>query len=398
MRRIWAYDELLEHARALAFDSRTLESCAHEGLNVLEARIVLVDVGEYVGVVAERVVAAIHAVAPFGMHVADAGHVELEARLELDLPRRPLGVDDVDGRSLRVPRALLVADGGVAGGHMRRRRVAELADHGCRVPRPAVRIGVLVIEHEAVFEIQRRPQPVELRHAWRRHGLAVALPYGAHAPGTVAGSEHAFALDRDAFSVQRDVAVIGAVLGKPGVVHHRARADAIGEARLLYRRRARVEGEIGLDAVRVLADRHTQRLERLDDCDCARAAARGHALHGQHARGAQVVLHPAHDQRERSIHHVEVRIDAQGGREEHLAVRRIAVEEVAVVEIAVGARGRDGLGQLVDGIGVGLGEHASEWPWPVGRATRKSAALRRGNTLVAVRPGSAYFPRAQEGP
>src|SRR6202008_3072743 len=165
----------------------------HESLDVLETRIVLVDVGERVGVVAERVVAAVHAVAPFGMHVADAGHAELEARLELALPWRALGADDVDRRALCVTRALLVADGRIAGRHMRRFGIAEPADHRGRVPRRAVGVAVPVIEQEAVFEIERRPQPVELRHAQRHHRLAVALAYRTHAPGAVARAAHALA-------------------------------------------------------------------------------------------------------------------------------------------------------------------------------------------------------------
>jgi hypothetical protein len=77
----------------------------------------------------------------------------------------------------------------------------------------------------------------------------------------------------------------------------------------------------------------------------------------QDARGVQAVLHTAADDREVGVGHVQVRIDPECDGEELGPVRRIAVEEVAIVEIPVGARIGDRLRRLVDRKIVGLGQH-----------------------------------------
>src|ERR1700760_4444673 len=88
MRRISTDDELLQHAAAFAPSGRAFEHRMHEGLDVLEARLVLVDLGGLVAVEAERVLALVMTVTPFGMGVADARHVEVELRRQRRLPLR----------------------------------------------------------------------------------------------------------------------------------------------------------------------------------------------------------------------------------------------------------------------------------------------------------------------
>ena len=124
------------------------------------------------------------------------------------------------------------------------------------------------------------------------------------------------ALDLDALARDLDPALIGAVLRQARIVHHGARALAVGEARLLHRQRAGVKGDVGANAVRIVADAHAQHLQRLDHLDRDRADLGVHPLHVEQARGAQIVLHAAVDHRQGGVHHVQMRIDAQRHGEE----------------------------------------------------------------------------------
>ena len=65
----------------------------------------------------------------------------------------------------------------------------------------------------------------------------------------------------------RDGFPIHHFLGKAGVVHHRARADAPGEARLGNRKGAACKGDVGRDPLSI--DDDAQGLERLDHLDPA---------------------------------------------------------------------------------------------------------------------------------
>ena len=105
----------------------------------------------------------------------------------------------------------------------------------------------------------------------------------------------------------------------------------------------------------MVVDTHPQAAERLDDLDGDRARLRVHPFHAQAARGTNVVLAAVADHRERRVDDVQVRIDAHRGGEEVLAVAGVAVEEVAVVEVAIRAGIGDRLRRLVDRVIVGLG-------------------------------------------
>jgi hypothetical protein len=85
----------------------------------------------------------------------------------------------------------------------------------------------------------------------------------------------------------------------------------------------------------------------------------------QDAGGVQAVLHPVADHREVGVGHVQVGIDPEGDGEELCPVRLVAVEEIAVIEIPVGAGIGDGIGSLVDREVVGLGEHGRSSGWPL---------------------------------
>ena len=80
-----------------------------------------------------------------------------------------------------------------------------------------------------------------------------------------------------------------------------------------------------------------------------------HAFSTQMARSPQVVLNALVNDTKGRVHDVSVRVEAQG--KESPALFRVAVEEVAIVEVPVLARVHDRLWPLVDRIVICLGEH-----------------------------------------
>src|SRR6185312_5302623 len=97
------------------------------------------------------------------------------------------------------------------------------------------------------------------------------------------------------------------------------------------------------------------------------------------------------------IHYIQVGIDAEGDGKIERTVGRIAVEEVAVVKVAVRAGCGDRFGQLVDGKIVGFGQHGRFW-WLVSssmtpareRGNAQKAAFLRGNRCCS-RAGVCVF-------
>ncbi len=75
---------------------------------------------------------------------------------------------------------------------------------------------------------------------------------------------------------------------------------------------------------------------------------------------------PIADHREMGVGDVQLRVDPESDGEELRAVRLIAVEEVAIVEVPVGPGVGDRLGRLVDRKIVGLGQHAGRPPRRLG--------------------------------
>ena len=100
------------------------------------------------------------------------------------------------------------------------------------------------------------------------------------------------------------------------------------------------------------SDAQPQHVERLDDLDRERSHRHRHALHPQFGTGMDAMLHTVADHGEMRVDDVEMRVDPQRGGEEAAAIGGITVEEIAVVEIAVGA----GIGNRLRRSG-GLGNH-----------------------------------------
>ena len=122
-------------------------------------------------------------------------------------------------------------------------------------------------------------------------------------------------------------------------------------------------------------ERAAQRLEALDHLDLERTDRRVHPVEAELARRPHdAVLVAAAHERE-GVGDAEVRVLALPDDEEQLVGARVAVEVVAVVEVAIAGAGlADRLGDLVDREVVEGREHRGLL---VSRARRASSASRR---------------------
>ena len=221
---------------------------------------------------------------------------------------------------------------------------------GARVPGIALRIVIDVEEQAAAGEVDRGPLPEEARQRRPRHRLRIARANRAHAPAAVARS-HGSGGQVLLVAIDLDPALVPAVLRQPGIVHEGARSDPVRETRLLDREGTAGESDVGGHAFEGF-EADTQDVERLDDLDRDRPGGHRHALHPQFGAGVDAVLHAVPHDVEMRVDNVEMRIDAQGNREKAPPIGRVAVEEIAVVEIAVGAREGHRFRRLVDRIVV----------------------------------------------
>jgi hypothetical protein len=89
-----------------------------------------------------------------------------------------------------------------------------------------------------------------------------------------------------------------------------------------------------------------------------------HPFEPQDARGVQAAFLAVLHHRDVGVGHAQRRIDPIGHCHEGRAVRRIGVEEIAVVEIPVGAGVGDRLRRLVDREIVTLGQHSGLLEFP----------------------------------
>src|SRR5262249_28522973 len=121
---------------------------------MLEARIILVYARGLIGVIAHRALAFVLAVAPLGMSVADARHIEVKARSGLCMPLPSPLVAHVYECAFGMASAGLVFDLRRACLHVLRLGVAEPAKHRRGVPSLSAALGVQVIEHEAVRKVE----------------------------------------------------------------------------------------------------------------------------------------------------------------------------------------------------------------------------------------------------
>jgi len=93
--------------------------------------------------------------------------------------------------------------------------------------------------------------------------------------------------------------------------------------------------DVGGDRAVIAGDGQAQFLQGFDDGDGDRADRQIEPFAAHAFGGAQIMLFAVDRHAEGGVHDVELRVDAEGGGEEDAAVCAIAVEEIAVVEIAV---------------------------------------------------------------
>ena len=164
-------------------------------------------------------------------------------------------------------------------------------------------------------------------------------------------------MQRRALAIDFNPSRVVTVLSQAGVVHESARPDPVREARLLDRKRPAGKVQIGLHTLAIDGD--AKLLEWLDNLDPDRADLQVHPLHPQLARGVEVVLDPIADHRKMRVGNIEVGIDAKCHREKARAIGGIAIEEIAIIEIAVGPRIGNRLGRLMQRKIIAFGQHAS---------------------------------------
>src|SRR5690606_16661474 len=169
-RRMGPDDELFENTPP--FPLRSVRKRHHriaQCLNMEIGRRVSLDVGQPEFFIAKRVVTAMRTVVPLRVAVADTHHVKIETRREIDLRLRSLAILKEDRAGLRMARAGMVSDLVADTVHFLRLRIrTERAYHARQVPRLAVLVIIHMEERNAVVEIERRPEPEELKFH-RRH-------------------------------------------------------------------------------------------------------------------------------------------------------------------------------------------------------------------------------------
>ena len=298
----------------------------------------------------------IHAVAPQRVKIAEAGHVEgarrvagaggdaelAVARVERDLPDPPGAgmIAELDGFGLEF---LCLA--------------GDRIDHAAAVPGQAFAVIIAVEEAGLPVEIERGPEPPKLREGagWRWLRLRCAdRPY---APAAIAGA--LASRDIDVLPVDCDRAGPVAILRQSGIVHHQSGAVAASEAGFLDRMMPSGKLDGGGDRTVVAGDGKTKLFKRFDDGDGDRSDGQVEPLAAHSFGSAQIVLLAADRDAEGGVHDIELGVDAEGGGEEDFAVGAVAVEEIAVIEIAVAAGQSHRFRRLVQRIFVAFCQHVA---------------------------------------
>src|SRR5262249_34744297 len=299
--------------------------------------------------------------------VADALHAEAEQRIELDRLAPAVVADQREPGSARTARAGDEVDLVLARGEQLDPRVLDAGDvvgvlvdgahHAVEVPGPTVLVLEQPDVRAAVGPVQRRPDERDPAHlAGRRTGRR-GVADRADAPAAVLGAVDAGRIDAEGTAGVADLALPEAELVEARRLHA---ADASSHAleALLDVRRARDPAQIGADAGLVVVDGDAQAPHRLEDLELPRADLEIGGLPGRAPRGVECVLLAVAGDREAAVHDLEVGIERGADAEVELAVVLVAVEPVAVVDVAIARSGPcDRLGRLVDGIVVELGEH-----------------------------------------
>ena len=295
-----------------------------------------------------------HAVAPFGMAVAKTQHEELIFRL-IDDRAAQVRTLDADDRARRVARARPPLDRHRTIGAFEKVRGGRAIGrpYGAPIPRLAGGVVIAMKEETAALEVGRRPDPMKLKRRGGNHLLRIARADWPHAPRSVARADKT--VNAPPFAVHLDPAGVAPVLGQTGQIHRGARPLTADKTRLLNRKRPAHKQDIGPEPLLGRVDAKPQLVERLDDIDRDRADRQVHALHVQPAAGVQIGLDPIPHQAKAGVGDVQVRIDPERHGEKVIALCAITVEEIPIIEIAIGPAVGDGFAGLMDRIVVALG-------------------------------------------
>jgi hypothetical protein len=232
-------------------------------------------------------------------------------------------------------------------------------DRAVRVPHATVAVLEDAEVRAAVPPVQRGPEEEDLRHARRRRAAGLGLAHWSDPPRPVLRPEDARDVDGERPPCVADLSLPAPELREARHVHRDPRAGSYRLAPLLDTGRARDERQVALDAGLVRLEHDARAAHRLHDLDPERSDARVRRVLRCAPRAVKgVLLAVAHD-REAAVQDSAVGIQAHPHGEVELPVVRVAVEPVAVVDVAV-ARRRvgDRLGDLVDRVVVESGEHA----------------------------------------
>ncbi len=132
----------------------------------------------------------------------------------------------------------------------------------------------------------------------------------------------------------------------------------MGEARLFDGCMAPLENQVRRQSIG-FGQRDAQPLQRLQHFNRNRPGPHRKPLAMQDLRAENGSLDPAFHPAEGGIHDVQMGIHAECCRKALLPIGALPLEEIAIVEVAVGAGSGNGLGPLVHRIIIGLAQHLS---------------------------------------
>src|SRR6185369_13348859 len=206
-------------------------------------------------------------------------------------------------------------------------------DRAVLVPRAAVAVFERREVRAAGLPLDRRPQEKELRHLHARRTVHFGRTDRTDSPRAILGAEYALAIDRERLAVVADRSLPASVLREARRIHEDALAVVPRLTPFLHACRPCSKFEVDLDSRRIGFEAHARALHRLDDFDRKRTDHRLRRFARRAPRGMEAVLLAVTRNRKAAIENAAMRIQAHPDAEIELAVVRVAVEPVAIVDV-----------------------------------------------------------------
>ena len=359
-----------EDDRLQRSDTRAIAHARPADLVCVDVLVVeQVEIVELPRLASDRLVPLPEGVAPLGMLVADAQHVEADHGLQADQVLFTFLAYQLDLGARGQPRARGPFDAVAARSHLAAPRVlaprnlvqrlVDGHDRRAELGRVAVMVFEGVEVRAEVAEVNGSPHPVHARLLVEQaRGTRFRLTDGADAPGLVSHADHALGGDLGAGSIDAEVALPAAELGEARVVHDHARTLEHEVLGFLRRNRRGAEGEVALDPRLVGLHADADDSHGLHDLQAKRSHGRFGALARRAPRGVEGMLAAADRDAEVGVHHVPVGIEPEADLEDELPVLVETVEPVAIVEVPIARSGLvDRVGCLVDHEVIEVGDH-----------------------------------------